>query len=304
MRFGALINRRDDAASWEAGVRAADDLGYDVAVAGDHLGAGLSTLPALVTASQVAPRPRLGTYVMATDYRHPAVLALEAATVDQLTGGRLELGLGAGWLTGEYGAAGLPFDPAGVRTARMAEAVRVIKALMGPDPVTFEGDFFQIRDLDGQPKPLQQPHVPILVAGGGRHLLEFAAREADIIAINTRHRNGIVGTGAELLAETLARRVALVREAAGERWEGLELNLLLKQVHVTSDRPAVAAVVAPALGLTVEEALATPYLALGTVEQLADQLLATRERLGFSYFTVFQQDMAAFAPVIDRLRRP
>jgi probable F420-dependent oxidoreductase len=301
-RFGALLNRRDDGPSWEAGVREAEALGFDVVLAGDHLGAGMSTLPALVAAATISDRLRLGTYVIDNDYRHPAVLALEAATVDQLTGGRLELGIGAGWKTSEYEAAGLPFDPPLVRTQRMCEAVQVVKALMGSRPVTFTGDFYQLNGLDGQPKPVQRPHVPILVAGGGRRLLEFAAREADIVAINTRHRHGVVGTGEELVAATLERRVALVREAAAERWSGLELHLLVKNVVVTGDRVAAAAALASKLGLSTEQALDSPYLLIGSVESIADQLQMTRDRLGFSYFAVFQQDLKTFAPVIRSLK--
>jgi probable F420-dependent oxidoreductase len=301
-RFGALLNRRDDGPSWLAGVREADELGYDVVLAGDHLGAGMATLPALVAASHASTRLRLGTYVIDNDYRHPAVLALEAATVDQLTGGRLELGIGAGWKTSEYEAAGLPFDPPLVRTRRMCESVRLVKALMGPEPVRFEGEFYRLDGLDGTPKPVQRPHVPILVAGGGRNLLRFAAQEADIVAINTRHRHGVVGTGEELLEATLQRRVDLVREAAGERWPRLELHLLVKNVVVTEDREAAAARLGTRLGLTGEQVLASPYFLIGGVDRLAEQVRATRERFGFSYFGIFQQDLAAFAPVLERLK--
>lgn len=302
-RFGVLLNRRHDRASWLSSVNDVDVFGYDVVLAGDHLGDGMSTLPALVTAAQMHPRLRLSTYVIDNDYRHPAVLAMEAATVDQLTGGRLELGIGAGWKTSEYDAAGLTFDVPLVRTRRLCEAVLVVKALMSPVPVSFQGEFYRLDGLDGQPKPVQQPHVPILMAGGGKRLLEFAAREADIVAINTRHLRGVVGIGEELLASTLEGRVELVRVAAGERWPGLELHLLVKRVVVTRDRAASASELGPPLGLTPGQALESPYLLMGSVDEMAEQLLATRQRLGFSYFGIFQQDMTAFAPVLELLRR-
>jgi probable F420-dependent oxidoreductase len=302
-RFGVLVDRRHDRESWLASVGDVDSLGYDVVLAGDHLGDGISTLPALVTAAQTHPRLRLSTYVIDNDYRHPAVLAMEAATVDQLTGGRLELGIGAGWKTSEYDAAGLTFDPPLVRTRRLCEAVLVIKALMGPGPVSFQGEFYRLEGLDGNPKPVQQPHMPILIAGGGKRLLEFAAREADIVAINTRHLRGAVGTGEELLASTLERRAVLVRAVAGERWEGLELHLLIKKVVATRDRAAAAKEVGPSLGLTPVQALESPYLLIGTADEMAEQLIATRDRLGFSYFGIFQRDMTTFAPVLERLRQ-
>jgi probable F420-dependent oxidoreductase len=301
-RFGALLNRHGDRAAWLDGVGQADSLGYDVVLAGDHLGGGMAALPALVEAANAVSRLRVGTYVIDNDYRHPAVLALEAATVDQMTGGRLELGIGAGWKTSEYAAAGLPFDPPLVRTRRMCEAVQVVKGLMGPAPVSYQGEFYRLEGLDGRPKSVQQPHVPILIAGGGKRLLEFAAREADIVAVNTRHRNGVVGVGEELWASTLQRRVDLVRQAAGEGWNGLELNLLVKNVVVTRDRAAAGAEIGARLGLTAADALASPYLLVGRVEEMAEQLQATRQQLGFSYFVVFQQDLAVFAPVIERLR--
>lgn len=301
-RFGVLLNRRHDRKSWLTSVSDMDALGYDVVLAGDHLGDGMSTLPALVTAAQAHPRLRLSTYVIDNDYRHPAVLAMEAATVDQLTGGRLELGIGAGWKASEYDAAGLTFDSPLIRTRRLCEAVLVIKALMGPHPVSFEGEFYRLSGLNGNPKPVQEPHVPIMIAGGGKRLLEFAAREADIVAINTRHLHGVVGTGEELLASTLERRVELVRLAAAERWDAIELHLLVKKVVVTRDRLAAAAEVGPTLGLTVAQVLESPYFLIGSPDQMAEQLLDTRERLGFTYFGIFQQDMTAFAPVMERLQ--
>ena len=280
-----------------------DSLGFQVVLAGDHLGDGMATLPSLVVASLAYPHLRVGTYVADNDYRHPAVLAMEAATVDQLTGGRLELGIGAGWKKSEYDAAGLAFDTPLVRTERMCEAVQVIKALLGPDPVSHRGKFYCLDALDGQPKPLQQPRIPIMIAGGGKRLLEFAASEADIVAINTRHLRGAVGIGEELLASTLLRRVAIVREAAADRWSTIELHLLIKNVVVSADRIAAATQVASRLNLSVEQALESPYLLLGTIEEMAEQLLATRDRFGFSYFAVFQQDLQAFAPVLARLQR-
>jgi probable F420-dependent oxidoreductase len=185
----------------------------------------------------------------------------------------------------------------------MCEAVVVVKALMGPTPVQHHGSSYTLNGLDGQPKPVQRPHVPILIAGGGKELLEFAAREADVVAVNTRHRHGVVGTGDELAESTLRRRVELVRSSARERWPTLELNLLLKNVVVTDDRTSAAAEIGARLHLSREEALASPYLLMGSAEEMADQILDTRERFGFSYFTVFQHDLDAFGPVIDRLRR-
>lgn len=299
-RFGALLGRPHDAQSWLTEVKQADELGFDVVLAGDHLGSGFAALPALVAAASASARLRFGTYVMDNDYRHPAVLAMDAATTDQLTGGRLELGVGAGWRTSEYVAAGLPFDPPLVRTRRMCEAIQIIRALHGPQPVDYSGEFYSLSGLDGQPKPVQRP-VPILIAGGGRVLLQFAARTADIVAINTRHRGGALGVGEELLQSTLERRAIMVREAAGDGWAGLELNMLLKGIAVTRDRARAAAELGARLSLTSEQILESAYFLIGEPAAMADQLLRTRERLGFSYITVSQKDIRAFALVLEHL---
>jgi probable F420-dependent oxidoreductase len=309
MRFGALLTQRPNAIVWTEGVRQAERLGYDVVLCGDHLGPalvpreqGFTPIPALVAAALMAPGLRVGTLVIDNDFRHPAMLAKEVATADQVTGGRFELGIGAGWKTSDYELAGIPFDPPSVRTDRLIESVHVLKGLFSGSPVEFKGEHYRLNGLEGTPPPIQQPHPPILIAGGGRRLLTFGAREADILAVNIRHRAGIVGTGPELMLEMLVERLQWVRDAAGARLPEIELQLLIKAVVITDDRSTAAAQVGARFQLSPDEALASPYMLIGSVPELCDQLMDTRERFGFSYFAVFQNDMQAFAPVLQRLK--
>jgi probable F420-dependent oxidoreductase len=295
--FGAASGR-----DWAEHARRAEALGYAVLLVADHLAnIPFAPVPALVAAADATTTLRVGCTVFANDYRHPALLAKEAATVDVLTDGRFEFGLGAGWVKTEHAQAGIPFDPPGVRVARMEEALRVIKALWAGGPVHHQGAHYTIAGLVGTPAPVQQPHPPVFVGGGGKRLLSFAAREATIVGIGPKAMPGGGMDWAGSTEAALAEKVGWVREAAEERFPRLVLSLLVFVVAVTDRRQEAAERIAQRFGLTPEQALAAPEYLVGSVDEIVARLLRLRKRYGISYITVFPQDVEAFAPVVARL---
>lgn len=269
----------------------------------DHLGESRFAIgPGLVLAAEAAPALRVGSFVYDNDFRNPVFLAQEVATIDQLTSGRFEFGLGAGWQLSDYEQAGLSFDPGAVRVARMEESLQLILRLLSEKSVTFQGAHYRVQDAEGF-SCAQRPHPPVLVGGGGRRLLSFAAHHADIISILPRSRpdgQGFDVTDAS--ASAFDHKLRWVREAAGTRFGNLEFNVLLQAVILTDDRAAVAAMLADQFKAPVAELLESPLILVGTLDQMADDLEARRARYGVSYVTVFDRDMEAIAPVIERLQ--
>jgi probable F420-dependent oxidoreductase len=305
-RFGVSVHKTRSKEEWIAMARRAESLGYSTLLVPDHLGDQLAPIPALLAAAEATDKLRIGSLVLDNDFRHPVMLAKEAATLDLLSGGRFEFGMGAGWLRSEYEQAGIPFDQAGVRVSKMEEALHIIKGLFADGPLTFSGAYYTVTDLEGHPKPVQQPHPPILVGGGGKRLLSIAAREATIVGFTPLFRAD--GGGTDLTDATpgaLNEKVGWVRQAAGDRFDSLELNILVAEVVVTEDRAQVAqfiaAAMAPSMGATIEQVLQVPYVLIGTVDQICEDLLARRDQYGISYVTVFEKNMEALAPVIARL---
>lgn len=240
------------------------------------------------------------------DYRHPVVLAKEAATVDLLSGGRLELGLGAGWLRTEYARAGIAFDPPGVRLERLAEALHVLKGLFADGPLTFAGEHYTIDGLDGFPKPAQRPRPPLLIGAGSRRMLRLAGREADIVSIlGSSTRTGtLLDDPAERLAEALKQKIAWVREGAGDRFDDVELSTVIG-VTLTDDPRREAEALIRQRGWTAvapDQVLDMPSLAIGSIDRIADTLEARRELFGLSYYVVSDAALDTFAPVVARLR--
>jgi probable F420-dependent oxidoreductase len=246
---------------------------------------------------------RVGALVLCTDFTHPVVIAKEAATIDVLSGGRFELGLGAGWMTTDYTQTGFEFDRAGTRIDRMSEALTIIDRLWADEPCTFEGNHFTITNLDGRPKPWQRPRPPILVGGGGQRVLSFAGRTADIVGLNVDLRRGVIDAhaGPNATDEATAEKIAWVRAAAGERFSQIELHVRVHLVVVTNDRWGMASALGPAFGLSPEEALRSPHALAGSVEQIADDLIERRERWGISYIGVGADSLHALAPVVAKL---
>jgi probable F420-dependent oxidoreductase len=283
--------------------RQVEALGYHTLVMPDHFGARFALAPALVLAAEATSRLRVGSLVYDNDFRHPALLAQEVASIDLLTDGRFEFGLGAGWLKSEYDAAGIPFDGGGTRVERMAEALRVVKGLFSATPLTYEGRYYRLTGLTGSAKPRQQPHPPILIGGGGRRLLTLAAREADIISIMPRSkRDGSGLEDADASPEAFTRKVAWIREAAGDRFATIELNTLVQTVVITDHPRAAAVPLAKEYEMDPEQVFETPLVLIGSVDQIAQTLEQRRERFGLSYVTVFEKDLENLAKVIGRLR--
>jgi probable F420-dependent oxidoreductase len=303
-RFG--INSRDagSRAEWVDKARKAEDLGYSALNVPDHLAAMLAPIPAVVSAAAATTRLRVGTGVLNNDFRHPVLVAREAATVDLLTDGRLDLGLGAGHMQSENDQAGLRFDLGGTRVERLAEAVTIIKGLLDGEEVNFAGQHYRVTGHTIHPRPLQRPHPPILIGGNGRRLLTLAAKEADIVGFTgITFRDG--GTKPDISAWKTAgvdERVQCVREVAGDRFDQLELNALIQRVIVT-DHPRQAAeeLVPTWKQLSAEEILQSPYVCIGTKDEIVESLQARRERWGISYFVTFEAYMESFAPVVARL---
>jgi probable F420-dependent oxidoreductase len=270
-------------------------------LAGDHFEGRLAPVPTLMAVAAATSTLRIGATVFNNDLRLPVMLAKEVATLDLLSNGRMELGLGAGWLKSEYDQAGLSFDAPSVRVARMEEALHIIRGLWDVGPFTIAGRHYTVDGLDGFPKPLQQPRPPIFIGGGGRRLLEFAAREADTVGLLAR---ALPEGGLELAADSeqrLAQKVAWVRAAAGNRFDQLELAMLFWGAVVTEDRLGAADQLAFDRDLTTEQVLASPYFLIGSVNAIVERLEELRERFGVSHISVFSDDAEAFAPVVARL---
>lgn len=302
-RFGVKMASAPDARSWREQARAAEDRGYATVWMPDHFDDQWGPLVGLTAVAAATTTIRVGTLVLDNDYRHPAVVAKELATLDIVSEGRVELGLGAGWLRSDYDRVGIPFDPPGTRVARLEESVRVLKALWAGGPCDFEGRHYRLRSASVGPRPVQRPHPPILVAGGSRRVLGVAAREADIVGFNVSLAAGWLGPEAARsgLAECFRQRVAWVREAAGERLERLELQCNTALCLVGVDRRATVEALAPGMGLTPEEALEVPVALLGSVDEVCATLERRREEFGFSYWRVPAAASEAFAPVVARL---
>jgi probable F420-dependent oxidoreductase len=285
--------------------RRAEALGYSSLIIGDHVGDAVTLAPlvALTVAAEATERLRVGPLVLSNDLRHPAVLTKELATLDLASSGRLEIGVGAGWLRGDFDQTGIPFDPPELRIARLEEGIAVMKGLMADGPCHFEGRFYRIHGLEGAPKPAQRPHPPLLVAGGGRHILEMAGRRADIVSFNVSMPRGVIeptiaGTAT---AARMQRRVEWVRSAAGERFDQIELNTMAIQTIVTEHREDVSRAIAGEIGMDPAEVLASPQFLLGTVHQILDDLVERRQTYGISYVIVSWRVVDAFAPVVEHL---
>jgi probable F420-dependent oxidoreductase len=302
-RFGIQLSRAASATDWTEQARRAEDLGYATLFVPDHFDDQLGPLTATTVAATATSELRVGALVYGNDYRHPVVLAKELATLDLLSGGRVELGLGAGWMRTDYERAGIPYEPAGTRVDRLEEAVAVLKGLFSGEPFSLTGTHYRIEGLTGTPAPAQRPHPPFLIGGGGRRVLTIAARDADIVGVNPTLKAGEVGAEAALDASAAAtdRKVGWVRDAAAERWDDLELNVLVFAAAVTDDRAGMAELLAPMFSSTPEEVLESPHVIAGTVEEIAETLEARRDRWGFSYVVVQGDAMDGFAPIVARL---
>ena len=303
-RFGVNVGPSRSRAEWAQKARKLEDLGYATLTVPDHLSRFFAPMPALISAAEATKNLRVGTNVLNNDFRHPVLVAREAATVDLLTDGRLELGLGAGHMQSEYNQAGLSFDAGRIRVERLSEAVPLIKRLLSGEQVTLAGRYYRVTGHTIYPLPVQRPHPPILGGGNGLSLLRVAAREADIVGLSgiTFRRGGAAPDISGWRVSEIDKRTRLIRDVSGDRHEGLELSALVQRVVVTNDRRKAAEDLANRwMQLSPEEVLESPYVLIGTVDKIIEDIQARRERWGISYYVIFEPYVDAFAPVVARL---
>ena len=309
-RFGVVGEGIRSGEQLAAKARRAEALGYATLLLRDHFvpepfGDQLAPTVALMAAAGLTRTLRLGTLVLDNDYRHPVLLAKEAATLDLLSGGRFELGVGAGWLRDEYRRAGMPFDDPGVRVGRLEESLQVLKGLLAGSPFSFSGVHYTVTDLESFPRPLQRPHPPILVGAGSRRMLGIAGREADIVGILPRALpNGTISEDlAERSPEAIDRKVGWVRQAAGERFGAVELSMMVSVIVADDHRGAAEqlAVERGWGGAASEQVLEMPSVFVGSPDRIAELMEARRGRYGVSYYVVADEDVEALGPVVERL---
>ena len=288
-RFGVVAAQARSGDEWRAAARRAEALGYSTFLIPDTLGQTLAPLPALAAAAAATQTLRVGTFVLANDMRNPVLVARESATIDFLSGGRFELGLGAGRPSAgdDNRKLGIPFDSGGVRVERLAEALGIIKALLGGQRATATGPHYAVADADIYPKPVQQPRPPILLAAGGKRLLALAAREADIVAL---------AVPPDTNRAAVEEKIGWLRQEAGERFSQLELGVNL--MVVGQQAPAW---MPPGMDLAKLLQSRSLAVAMGTIDEICDQLLERRESLGISYIMVADALKEGFAPVVERL---
>jgi probable F420-dependent oxidoreductase len=294
-RFGAVVRDAQSAKSWAEKARRLEDTGFDVLLVPDHLvGPRFAPIAALTAAACATTRLRLGTLVFANDFRHPAVLAKETATLDLLSEGRLEVGLGTGWMAADYAGAGLRLDPPGMRIERLREAIEVLKGLWGAGSYTYEGEHYRLTGLEQEPKPVQRPHPPILLGAGGPRMLRLAAEHADIVNIGSRVKpDGSGPDASDGGLESFKAKLAILRESV--RYDRLELGTSVVQVGERKAEESWSA--ADSSGLD-----ATPQVLLGTRRDIADKLRHWRDEYDVSYFVVHhERDLPAFTPIVEEL---
>jgi probable F420-dependent oxidoreductase len=290
--------------------RRAEDCGFATFLIRDHFieepfGHQLAPLTALAAVACATTRLRVGSLVLSNDCRHPVILAKEIATLDVLSNGRVELGLGAGFAQAEYDKAGMRFDAPSVRVDRLEEAIQVLKGLLGAGPLTFTGKHYSVSDLDSFPKPVQRPHPPILVGASGKRMLSIAAREADIVGFQTvSTRNGVVANDPSLrLAPVVAEKVEQVRHMAGDRFVRIELSMVATVIIAAKRQQAAEQFARDKgwAGISVDQVLAMPSIFVGSVDEIVEEMRVRRERYGFSYYVIFDHAIETVAPIVARL---
>ena len=302
-RFGVQASSQPDRKSWIDLAKSTEAAGFDVLTMPDHFTDQLAPVPALMSVADATSKLRVGALVWDNDYKHPVVLAKELATMDLLSDGRLELGIGAGWMISDYEQSGIPYERAGLRIDRMIEGIDVMKGCFAEGAFSYAGKHYTITNYNGSPKPVQAPCPPILIGGGGKRVLTYAAQVADIIGINATMSAGAVGPEAisTMTAEAVDEKVDIVRDAVGSRLNHVEMNIRAFMVNITDD--AAGAISRLAKGIGVEEKMVadTPFALMGPPSKLIEDLIARRERWGFSYVIVGGEDIEKFAPVVAAL---
>jgi probable F420-dependent oxidoreductase len=286
-RFGVVTGNAQSRTEWVTKARRAEALGYETLLVPDHIVIGIAPLTALAIAAEATSSLRVGSLVLCNDFRHPAWVAKEAATLDLLSDGRFELGTGAGYLPADYNQTGMSFEPPATRISRLDEALEVMVRLFTEETLSFSGKHYTIAGLQGRPKPVQKPYPPIFVGGTGKRLLAVAARRADSVGVGfTVWRSEV----RDVSPDDIAAKIAWIREVAGERFERLELGYTVFRTEVTNGKPD-------------DHLPRSPHVLAGSVDQIVEEIGERRERYGFSYVQIMEQQMEAFAPVVARLAR-
>jgi probable F420-dependent oxidoreductase len=301
-RFAVQLSKAASGDAWRDTARKVEGLGYSTLFVPDHFGDQYGPLVALTVAAEATTDLRVGSLVLGNDYRHPVVLAKEVATLDLLSEGRVEFGLGAGWMTSDYEQSGIAHDSPGTRIERMEESLAIMKALWSEGRATLAGKHYTVTEAVGTPTPHQRPHPPIII-GGGQRVLTFAGREADIVGINPNLAAGYIGpeVAANALVEFYRQRIEWIRAAAGDRFDQLELQILTFLVQVVPNGREVLEQMAPIFSTTPEAMAEIPIALVGTVDEIVETLQRRREELGFSYMVIQEAELDAFAPVVARL---
>ncbi len=302
-RFAVQLNKAASGPAWRDTARQVEELGYSTLFVPDHFGDQYGPLVALTVAAEATTDLRVGSLVFGNDYRHPVVLAKEVATLDLMSEGRVEFGLGAGWMTSDYEQSGMSNDPPGTRIDRMMESLAIMKAMWSEGRATLAGKHYTVTDAPGWPTPHQRPHPPIIIGGGGKRILTLAGQHADIVGINPNLAAGYIGpeVAKTTLVEFYRQRVEWVRAGAGDRFDQLELQVLTFLVQVVPNAAEVFEQLAPMFSVSPEEAAEIPLAIVGTVDEIVETLQRRREELGISYIVVQEDALEPFAPVVARL---
>ena len=319
-RFSLQCFNTDSPSNWRQLIQKTEDLGYSTFYLADHfLSPGpaleqtfhppqlLAAMPAIAMALEQTSTLRVGCRVFCNDYRHPVMLAKEAATLDYLSGGRLEFGLGAGWIRAEYEAAGMTFDEFPQRFDRLVETVDGYKAFMSGEPLDIDGQTVRWSGFSGSPSPAQTPWPPLMIGGGSRKILRFAGQEADIVSLNFNNRAGMLGPDgmASGLANATAQKVDWIREGAGDRFDDIELEIGAYNTIVTDHPEPTAAAIGDMLGMSAQDILSHPHCLIGSVDFICEALQQRREQYGISYVAELDDGennmLETFAPVVARL---
>lgn len=302
-RFGVQASRETSGKQWAELARRVEGAGYDVLTMPDHFTDQLAPVPALMAAMDATTTLRTGALVFDNDYKHPVIMAKELATMDLLSEGRTEIGMGAGWMISDYEEAGIPYDSPKVRIDRFIEGISVIKGCMNEGPFSFSGEHYTIKNYNGLPKPIQTP-PPLLIGGGGKRVLTYAAKEADIVGINGTLTAGVVGPEAlnTMTAESVDEKVAIVAAAGAHRLHEIEMNIRTFFVKVTDDRESTVDGISKMFGVSHDMIDNSPFALIGSVDSCIEQLQQRRERWGFSYTIVGAENIEECAPIVAALK--
>ena len=300
-RFAVQQASASSAEEWAALARRAETLGYDLLVMPDHLGNQLSPFAALGAAAAATTRLRIGAFVFANDYRHPLMLAREAATLDVLSGGRFEMGMGAGWMTSDYRELGMTYDPAPRRVDRLEEAVPLVKRLLAGETVTHHGEHYQMERASAGVPTVQRPRPPLAIGAGGPRMLGLAAREADIVGLIPGFSERGWHLFGQATEKATAEKIERIREAAGDRFERLEINIWLASAGLAGSGNSLLGSAAAAIMGAATAVYSSPYVLYGTLGSIRERLQRRREELGISYYTLPSRSMESMAPLVEAL---